>query len=189
MKATRARAELDLSLLPSKRPGHRATISAAAGAGWQGGNTGDRGGDTIALLGMSGWLAIGLVVIGLLAVAGVVLAFDIARGDVGGRHTMARARRILVVATDERTGAEADRWAAAQREERPELQCFVLVEPEGQSLYEAIHEVLDRERPDAIVMVRYESERESHTDTYARLKEEGVGPIDTIWVVREAAVR
>ena len=135
---------------------------------------------------MSGWLAIGLVVIGLLAVAGVILAFDVARGDVGGRHTMARARRLLIVATDEVTGAHADRWASEQRDERSDLQCFVLVEAEGQALYEAIQDTLERERPDAIVMVRRESERGSHADTYSRLKEEGVGPIDTIWVEREA---
>jgi hypothetical protein len=49
---------------------------------------------------MSGWLAIGLVVVGMAAVAVTVLLFDIARGDVGGgRHTLARARRLLVIAT------------------------------------------------------------------------------------------
>jgi hypothetical protein len=132
---------------------------------------------------MSGWLAIGLVVIGLVGVAVTILAFDVGRGDVGGRHTMARVRRLLVVATDPPTSARAEQWVAEQRGERPDLQCFVLVEPEGERLYQGIHDVLDRERPDAIVMVRPEAERHGpHTGTYARLREEGVGPIDTIWV-------
>lgn len=130
------------------------------------------------------WLAIGLVVIGLVAVAVVVLLFDIARGDVGGgRHTMARARRLLVVATDEETGRHADAWVGLQREERPELQCFVLVEPDGQGLFMSVQESIGRESPDAIVMVRHEQERHGHAgSTYARLKEQFSIPIDSVFV-------
>jgi hypothetical protein len=130
---------------------------------------------------MSGWLAIGLVVIGLVAVAITVLLFDLARGDIGGRHTMARARRLLVVASDEQTHAGADEWIAEERAGRSDLQCFLLVEPEGEQLYSAIHDVLDRERPDAIVIVRHESEGAHAGTTYARLQEEGTGPIDVIY--------
>jgi hypothetical protein len=133
---------------------------------------------------MSGWLAVGLVVIGLIAVAAAVLMFDVARGDVGGggRRTMARAHRLLVLATDERTGDEADRWVAEQRRERPELQCFVLVEPDGQGLFSDVADVIDREHPDAIVVVRHASERHDETGTYARLREQLSLPIDTIYV-------
>jgi hypothetical protein len=135
---------------------------------------------------LSGWLAIGLVVIGLLGVALVVLIFDVARGDIGGRHTLARARRILIVATDGSTADRAEEWVAKERIERPGLQCFVLVEPEGEGLYRGIHDVIDRERPDSIVMVRRASERhEEHTGTLARLHDEGVGPIDSIFVADE----
>ena len=70
---------------------------------------------------MSVWLAFGLIVGGLAVVAVAVLVTDIARGDVGGgRHTMARARRLLVVALDPGTRAGAERWIAEQREEDPD---------------------------------------------------------------------
>jgi hypothetical protein len=132
---------------------------------------------------MSGWLAIGLVVIGLVGVAITVLLFDLARGDVGGRHTMARARRLLVVATDEETGRGADRWVGEQRAERPELQCFVLVEPDGQQLFMSVQDAIERESPDAIVMVRHDGGRHQALEgTYARLKEQFSIPIDTVYV-------
>jgi hypothetical protein len=132
---------------------------------------------------MSGWLAIGLVVIGMVGVALTVLIFDIARGDVGGRHTLARARRLLVIATDAETGERADRWVGEQRAERPELQCFVLVEPDGQELFMSVQDVIERDSPDAIVMVRHEEDRhQAIQSTYGRLKEQFSIPIDTIYV-------
>lgn len=124
--------------------------------------------------------------IGLVVVAGVVLIFDLSRGDVGGgRHTLARARRILVVATDAETEACAENWITRQRAERDDLQCFLLVQPDGEPLYSGIHDVLDRERTDAIVFSRHHDEHDSHADTLARLREEGTGPIDLIFVPRE----
>ena len=137
---------------------------------------------------MSGWVAIGLVVAGLVGVAVAILISDILRGDVGGggRHTLERARRLLVVATDDRTGARADEWVAEQRREHPRLQCFVLVQPEGQGLFEAVENAIERESPDAMVMVRHESDRSSHmTDTYARVREQGLLPVDAIYVEDE----
>ncbi|MCB0876277.1 MAG: hypothetical protein R2718_05775 [Solirubrobacterales bacterium] len=132
---------------------------------------------------MDPWVAIGLIFAGLIGVAVVMLIFDVTRGDIGGRHTLARARRILVVATDGATADRAEEWVAAERIERPDLQCFVLIRPEGEQLYQGIHEVLDREAPDSIVFVRHRSERdEEHTGTLARLHDEGVGPIDSIYV-------
>lgn len=136
---------------------------------------------------MNGFVAIGLVVAGLIGVAIIILIFDVSRGDIGGRHTLARARRLLVVATDDETAARAEEWVAAERLERPDLQCFVLVEPEGEGLYQEIHIVLDRESPDSIVMIRHAAERhDHHTGTYARLHDEGVGPIDCIYLEEEA---
>lgn len=133
---------------------------------------------------MSGWLAIALVVGGLVAVAVIVLAADIARGDIGaGRHTMARAQRLLVVATDHETASRADSWVVDQRSERPDLQCFVLVESDGQELFMAVQDVIAREHPDAIVMVRHEEERHAVIGgTYDRLKEQLSMPMDTIYV-------
>jgi hypothetical protein len=133
---------------------------------------------------MSGWLAIGLVVIGFVGVACVVLVFDVLRGDVGGgRHTLARARRLLVVATDADTEAGAEDWISEQRTEHPDLQCFVLSEHEGQELFMAIQGAIDRERPDAIVMVRHTGESHwAHEGTYGRLKEEQRVPVDAIFV-------
>jgi nucleotide-binding universal stress UspA family protein len=133
---------------------------------------------------VSVWVGIALVVGGLVAVALVILAADVARGDVGGgRHTMQRARRILVVATDEETTAEADRWIEQQRGEHPQLQCFVLTQPEGQALFMAIEDVIDRERPDAVVMARHSGEHTSTlSGTYARLRDELRVPVDAIYV-------
>lgn len=137
---------------------------------------------------MDPWVAIGLVIAGLIGVAVVMLIFDVARGDIGGRHTLARSRRILVVATDGATAGHAEEWVAEERQERSDLQCFILVEPEGEGLYQGIHDVLDREAPDSIIFVRHASERhEGHTGTIARLNDEGVGPIDSIYI-RDGAV-
>ena len=134
---------------------------------------------------MSGWLAIGLVIIGLAGVAAVVLVFDILRGDVGGgRHTLARARRLLVVATDEETLRGAEEWIEQQRAERPDLQFFVLAEhTEGQDLFMAIEHSIDHDRPDAIVMARHAGESHwAHEGTFGRLKEEQRVPVDAIFV-------
>jgi hypothetical protein len=139
---------------------------------------------------MSGWVAIALVVAGLVSVAVAILISDVLRGDVGGgRHTMERARRLLVVATDDRTAVRADEWVAEQRRERPRLQCFVLVKPEGQELFEAVEDAIERESPDAMVMVRHESERDSdHIDTYTRIREQGLLPVDAIYVPDQGGV-
>jgi hypothetical protein len=137
---------------------------------------------------MTGWLAIGLVVLGLVAVALIVFAFDVARGDVGGgRHTLERARRLLVVASDEVTLVGAERWVAEQRREHPLLQCFVLGDPGGSDLYMAIEDLVQREHPDAIVVVRRSEERDPRVaSVYGRLKEGQSVPVDAIYVTAEA---
>jgi len=132
---------------------------------------------------MSGFLAIGLVVIGLVAVALIILAFDVARGDVGGHHTMERARRLLVVSTDETTARAADRWIEEQRLEHPRLQYFVLEGADDQESYMVIQEVIEREGPDAVVVSRHPED--SHTTLagmYGRLKEDLHIPVDAIYV-------
>ena len=133
---------------------------------------------------MSGWLAIGLLVIGLAAVAAVILIGDIVRGDVGGgRHTMERARRLLVVATDAQTRGGAERWIEEQRREHPDRQFLVLVDTEGQELFEAVQDAIERERPDAIVVTRHDEESHSTlSGIYGRLKEDSPLPIDAIYV-------
>jgi hypothetical protein len=133
---------------------------------------------------MSGWLGIGLVVIGLVSVAVAVLVFDVARGDVGGgRHTMERARRLLVVATDDETRAGAERWIEAQRGEHPDRQFFVLADAEGRELFMAVQDAIERERPDAIVVTRHSGEsRSALTGLYGRLKEDLLLPVDAIYV-------
>jgi hypothetical protein len=78
-------------------------------------------------------------------------------------------------------------WIEEQRGERPELQCFLLVEHEGQELFMAIQGAIDRERPDAIVMVRHAGESHwAHEGTYGRLTEEQRVPVDAIFVGAEA---
>jgi hypothetical protein len=126
-------------------------------------------------------------VIGLAGVAAIVLMFDVLRGDVGGRRgTMARARRLLVVATDPETEAGADAWIDAQRDERPDLQCFLLTAPEGQDLWIAVDDAIESERPDAVVVVRHARERHGPEEgTFARLKQEGRLPVDAVYVEEE----
>ena len=138
---------------------------------------------------MTGWLAIGLVVVGLVAVALIVFAFDVARGDVGGgRRTMERARRLLVVAADEVTLAGAERWVAEQRREHPLLQCFVLGYPGDSDLYMAIEDVVQREHPDAIVVARHAEGHDTQiAGVYGRLKEGQSVPVDAIYISDEAA--
>ena len=132
---------------------------------------------------MSGWAALGLLVAGLIVIALIVLAGDVLRGDVGGRHTMARARRLLVVATDTPTEAGAERWIAEQHAERPDLQFFVVRESDGAELWAAIQEAISYEHPDAIVFARHDEEPHAVLDgVYGRLKEEHTLPVDAIYV-------
>lgn len=138
---------------------------------------------------VSTWLALGLVIAGLVAVALAILAADVARGDVGGgRHTMARARRLLVVATDEQTRGGAERWIEEQRREHPDSQFFVLADAEDQELFMAIQEAIERERPDAVVVARHEEESHSTlAGVYGRLKDDARVPVDAIYVAKETA--
>lgn len=132
---------------------------------------------------MSGFLAIGLVVGGLIAVALVMLAFDVARGDVGGHHTMARARRLLVVSTDPATAAGANSWIEEQLAEHPRMQYFVLEGRDDQESYMAIQDAIESHRPDAVVVARHRDD--SHTTLagmYGRLKEDLHIPVDAIYV-------
>lgn len=140
---------------------------------------------------MSGWLVIAFTIAGLVIVAVAVLITDVARGDVGGgRHTLERARRLLVVATDDETHREAERWMDEQTAERPDMQFFLLVEPEGQGLYLAVEEAIERDRPDAVVMARHADD--SHTTlagTFGRLKEDMRVPVDAIYIGQGEAIR
>jgi hypothetical protein len=138
---------------------------------------------------LSVWLAIGLVAIGLIAVALAILAADIARGDVGGgRHTMERARRLLVIATDDETREGAERWIDEQRKEHPDRQYLVLADTEGQELYMAVHDAIERERPDAVVVTRHDDDSHSTlSGIFGALKEDAKVPVDAIYVDRSTA--
>lgn len=139
---------------------------------------------------MSVWLGLALVTGGLIAVAFAVLASDIARGDVGGgRHTLQRARRLLVVSTDEQTAKGADRWIDEQHRERPDMQFFVLTGPDDQALYLAVEDCIDRDRPDGIVVARPAAVSHGSLDgLYGRLKEDLRLPVDAIYVTEEGVV-
>jgi hypothetical protein len=133
---------------------------------------------------VSGWLALGMFVIALIAVALIILALDVARGDVGGgRHTMERARRLLVVSTDEETARGAETWMDRQLVEHPRMQCFVLTGADDQESYLDIQEAIEQHRPDAVVVARHQ--QDSHTSLdglYGRLKEDLHIPVDAIYV-------
>jgi DNA-binding transcriptional LysR family regulator len=130
------------------------------------------------------FLAIGLVVIGLVGVALLILAFDVARGDVGGgHHTLARARRLLVVATDPAAMAGVDRWIEAQQREHPRMQLFVLEGRNDQDSYMAVQEAIEQNRPDAVIVARDQHETHaSLSGMYGRLKEDLHIPVDAIYV-------
>lgn len=136
---------------------------------------------------MSVWLAIGLIVAGLVVVAIAILITDVARGDVGGgRHTMERARRLLVVATDPDTTRGAERWIAEQRSAHPDRQFFLLDDTEGDDLFLAVSNAIERERPDAVVVARRDEESHSMlSGLYGALKEDATVPVDAIYVGAE----
>lgn len=137
---------------------------------------------------MSVWLAFGLIVGGLVVVAVAILITDIARGDVGGgRHTMERARRLLVVATDAETSRGAERWIAEQRAEHPDRQFFLLDDSQGEELFLAVSDAIEREKPDAVVVARHDDENHAMlSGLYGALKEDSTVPVDAIYVGAEA---
>jgi hypothetical protein len=137
---------------------------------------------------MSVWLAFGMI-IGVLAIVAIaILITDVARGDVGGgRHTMARAERLLIVADEPGLLAGAETWISEQRTENPQRQIFVLEDPEGESLPEAVDRALERYKPDGIVVARsYRDDPGSLGGIYGALKEDSVVPVDAIYVTAEA---
>jgi hypothetical protein len=139
---------------------------------------------------MSGFLALGLVAIGLVAVALIILAMDVARGDVGGHHTMERARRLLIVATGRDSLPVADAWIERQRLEHPRLQCFVLVAEDDHDGTLAVEEAVERDRPDALVVVRPPgASRSALEGLYGRLKESLPMPVDAIYADDKVTTR
>ena len=142
--------------------------------------------DPCAELAVGAWplALIGLVVACLIVIAVAVLWSDVTAGAVGGgRQTLARARKILVVATDAETEAEGRSWAERQRPEHPDLECLVVrVTPDD--VYSRVHAMVDAERPDAVVMVRHREEQHGHSleGAYGALKEDLGTPLDSIYV-------
>lgn len=138
---------------------------------------------------VSVFAVIGVVLAAGVFVALVILAFDVLRGDVGGHQTMARARRLLVISTDDRTHAGAERWMAEQRKEHPKLQFFVLAHKGGdeQALFMDVQASVERDRPDAVVMARHDEESHSMQEgTFGRIKEDLPIPVDAIYIPKEA---
>ncbi len=137
---------------------------------------------------VSVFAVIGVVLAAGVFVALVILAFDVLRGDVGGHQTMARARRLLVISTDERTHAGAEKWMAEQRKESPKLQFFVLAHTgdDEQALFMDVQASVERDRPDAVVMARHDEESHSMQEgTFGRIKEDLAIPVDAIYIPKE----
>lgn len=137
---------------------------------------------------MSVWLAFGMIIGALVIVAVAILISNIARGDVGGgRHTMARAQRLLVVAESPALIAGAEPWIKEQRAENPEKQFLVLEDVED-DVSAAVHYAIDREKPDAIVVARsYRDDPHSLGGLYGELKEDAPVPVDAIYVKAEVS--
>jgi hypothetical protein len=136
---------------------------------------------------MSVWLAFGMIIGALVIVAVAILISDIARGDVGGgRHTMARAQRLLVVAETRALIAGAEPWIAEQRTEYPDKQILVLEDVPDDDVSAAVHYAIDREKPDAIVVARnFRDDPHSLGGLYGELKEDSQVPVDAIYVKAE----
>lgn len=99
---------------------------------------------------------------------------------------MERARRLLVVATDAETRAGAERWIRHQRVDHPDHQFFVLADTEGQELYLAVQEAIERDNPDAIIVTRHEGDSQTTlSGLYGALKEDLLLPVDAIYVDKE----
>jgi hypothetical protein len=63
----------------------------------------------------------------------------------------------------------------------------VLADTEGQELYLAVQEAIDRDNPDAIIVTRHDDD--SHTTlngVYGALKEDLLLPFDAIYVTKES---
>lgn len=133
---------------------------------------------------MSVWLGLGMIIGVLVIVAVALLISDIARGDVGGgRHTMERAERLLVVADDPGLLAGADPWIAEQREKYPDKRILVLEEVTAEDVPSAVHYAIEREKPDAIVVARsFRDDPASLGGLYGELKESAGVPVDAIYV-------
>ena len=65
---------------------------------------------------------------------------------------------------------------------------IVLADTEGQELYMAVQEAVERERPDAILVTRHDEDSHSTlSGIYGRLKEDLPVPVDAIYVARDVA--
>lgn len=126
---------------------------------------------------------LGSVVLLLVIVAGAFLIVDINRGAIGGRQTRERARRFLVVSTDDSTDAAGHRWFEDRRRDHPDAEAtFMRLDPAdytGSSL--AAQEAVDREAPDVVLVVEHGSGHPNpHEGLFGRLRDGLSVPVDAI---------
>lgn len=136
-------------------------------------------------MGLTIGLIIGAVIL-LAIVAVVLLSTDVLKGDIGGRHTLERARKLLVVSTDDATKARGADWAAHHAETHADVKIVPLDASQVQgdfNVYLHVQEAINAEQPDAVVWVLHGDEgRHPEEGPYAMAKRELGVPMDAIVV-------
>jgi hypothetical protein len=133
-------------------------------------------------------LTIGLIVgavIVLGAIALILLSSDVVKGNIGGRHTLERARKLLVVSADEPTRARGDDWSAHHAEKHPDVE-IVPLDVSGAdgdfAAYLAVQEAINAQKPDGLIWVLHTGEsRHAEEGPYAMAKRELNIPMDAIF--------
>lgn len=133
--------------------------------------------DTIA------WIAIAVVFVLLLIIAGSFLTADVMRGAVDGHGTLERARVLLIVSTDDPTQAEARRWIENHNASHPDARCVPVHSTAGEEfdVYQDFQKALAEHSPDVVVWALHSDEHHSHETAFAMAKRELTVPIDAIY--------
>ena len=125
-----------------------------------------------------------LLVILLVIIAFSMLFADALRGAIGGRRTLERARRLLVVSIDDATERAARGWIERFRADHPATRCVPLRVGDGSDgdTYIAVQQEIEKTDPDGVVWALHESSRHSEEGPYAMARRELELPMDAIYV-------
>lgn len=137
------------------------------------------------------WIIIASVLLLLVVVAAMTLSADYMRGAFGGNMTLARAKKVLVVSTDDDTRERAAAWMGRHRAEYPHATSVALHitnQPDART-FELFEEALKRERPDAVVWALHDEQHGSHEGPYAMAKEQLNVPMDAIYTSGETTAQ
>lgn len=131
-----------------------------------------------------GWTLVGVIASALVIAGGVVLFNDVIGGAIGGRKTLERARRLLVVSLGEGTESAAAEWRDRHVATHPDVEC-TLERPAGgtdYAVFQATERAINKYNPDAVVWVLPAHDRHSHESAYAAARRELTIPMDAVYV-------